>query len=68
MKKAFEQFSRIIALVLLVTVTFMSCPANPPEEPLKITPGVEPPALSTLIQKVMFLKPNQMGRAEPVWL
>jgi hypothetical protein len=43
MKKAFEQFSRIIALVLLVTVTFVSCFDNPPEEPLKLTPGVGTP-------------------------
>jgi hypothetical protein len=45
MKKALEQFSRITALVLLVTVAFMSCftPANPPEEPLKLTPGVGTP-------------------------
>jgi len=50
MKKAFERISRSIALVLLVTVSFMSCPIpgdssslDSPPPPLKLTPGVGTP-------------------------
>jgi len=48
MKKAFEWISRSIALVLLVTVSFMSCSipgdsSDGPPPPLKLTPGVGTP-------------------------
>jgi hypothetical protein len=66
MKRNFECFSRFIALALVVTVIFTSCPVVPsplpPEEPpLVLTPGVGTPCYFFLDSEGNFIESETDG-------